>query len=303
MLDRNTTPECKVAAVHAGEHRGVNQTHRDGPDSDYPTTVVHAADDSEAPTAVADVAAAPGTHGIRKWINWKTLASAAVLIIALVVMLPKKRDQSTPKIVENLPHEQASDQSGVGNGAVISSHKTQGIDTLAREQTYFAAAVDKPLDSPASPLSNADRHRIRSLLAQADADIAALRLTTPTGNNAFEKINTVLLLDPSNEAAKKGINRIIEKYLQLAKNAAKSNDVASAQSYIDRASRIQADSPAVLSARTQLANWVAEPHNYTLSERAARATHKSARQLRSSARAFRKKTYRKAQRILRDARR
>ena len=80
--------------------------------------------------------------------------------------------------------------------------------------------------------------RIERLLEQAAEDYEALRLTTPPGENALEKLREILALDPENESAKQGLRLIVEKYMELAENAASGGEPDKAGRYIGRALEI-----------------------------------------------------------------
>jgi Tfp pilus assembly protein PilF len=129
-----------------------------------------------------------------------------------------------------------------------------------------------------------------------------LRLTTPPGNNAFEKYNAVLSLEPQNEAAREGIDRVVNNYLQLAQSAAETGDIETARRYVSRAAAIRPDHPAVQSATARLARRdEAESLSRDIAQRAAQVTDKSTRRKLAGARkALRKEKYGKALDILRD---
>ncbi|MGH8595991.1 MAG: serine/threonine protein kinase, partial [Gammaproteobacteria bacterium] len=94
---------------------------------------------------------------------------------------------------------------------------------------------------------------IPGLLAAADADFAALRLTTPVGNNAFEMYREVLRLDPPNQAAQQGLDRIVGRYVELAASASNRRDFAGSREYLDIAGRIRPDDQRLPEARRILA--------------------------------------------------
>lgn len=59
---------------------------------------------------------------------------------------------------------------------------------------------------------------IDELLAKADLDVAANRLTNPINSNAIDRYRAVLLLDKSNQRAALGLRKIVERYLVLAES-------------------------------------------------------------------------------------
>lgn len=113
------------------------------------------------------------------------------------------------------------------------------VATPAVPAPAAARAVKVP---PAAPALDGERQeRIQSLLRAAQADIDALRLTTPNGDNAYEKFNAVLALDPANTAARAGMEAIARRYLELARNAARDRDWIKLQSLLDKAHAVDPD--------------------------------------------------------------
>jgi serine/threonine protein phosphatase PrpC len=103
-----------------------------------------------------------------------------------------------------------------------------GTRHFARPGGTTPQATPLPLPGqPAAPVSRDSRgqpaaagqpvrQRIEELLVQAEQDIEKSRLASPPGENAFDKYNEVLRLDPNNGAARQGIERIGRKYIALA---------------------------------------------------------------------------------------
>lgn len=94
--------------------------------------------------------------------------------------------------------------------------------------------------------------KIPALLRQAEADIDALRLMTPEGNNAYERYRQVLALDKDNADARKGLQSISDKYVQLAYGAMDAGKQTLAGVYLDRARKITPASPDIARARVTL---------------------------------------------------
>ncbi|MGB5177916.1 MAG: AAA family ATPase [Gammaproteobacteria bacterium] len=87
---------------------------------------------------------------------------------------------------------------------------------------------------------------VEQLLAQGQQALADYRLLTPEGDNAYEYLLAVLQLDPANEAARAGIQEIVDIYITLAAKATDSNELARAERYLERGLGIQADNPELL---------------------------------------------------------
>lgn len=80
--------------------------------------------------------------------------------------------------------------------------------------------------------------RIENLLADAEAALAAMRLTTPGHDNAHDRYRQVLDFLPDDPRALTGLNRIADAYFGLALAAAESRDPHAAKRLFDLASRI-----------------------------------------------------------------
>jgi len=93
---------------------------------------------------------------------------------------------------------------------------------------------------------------IADLLERAREDIAALRLTTPENNNAYDKYMRVLILDIDNIEAVRGIDRIADRYLQLVYADIESGKLERAEKYLQKADYLRPGQPKILAAREAL---------------------------------------------------
>lgn len=84
---------------------------------------------------------------------------------------------------------------------------------------------------------------IDALLAQAKLDLRASRLTTATDNNAWERLQAVLILDPGNLKAREGLQDIFFRYVKLAKHAKTAGNLRTAAAYLKRAKLVLFGSP------------------------------------------------------------
>lgn len=90
------------------------------------------------------------------------------------------------------------------------------------------------------------------LLAAASADIQARRLTTPAGNNAFDKYQQVLEVDPGNRKAQEGLQKILDIYLIIARNSLSKGKLDHAETMLARAEKINPDSSQLAQARHEI---------------------------------------------------
>ena len=103
------------------------------------------------------------------------------------------------------------------------------------------------------------QERIAKLLDEADALMGAGKLTTPAGNNALEKYNRVLFLQPMNSAAAEGLKKIAAKYVEWARARIKAGDYDKAEAYLQRAEEAREGDPRVLAALDELRRSKAAP--------------------------------------------
>jgi len=102
------------------------------------------------------------------------------------------------------------------------------------------------------------RGRIERLYMEAESDFKSNRLTSPEGRNALEKFQAILKIDPGNEPATKGIERIAIRYVEMADKSWKEKDYARAESYVAKAETISPDTAEVRDAVKELESGKAE---------------------------------------------
>jgi hypothetical protein len=106
-------------------------------------------------------------------------------------------------------------------------------------------AVDaKAFALPAEPGPSAEALRqgeIADLIRAAEVDLAELRLTRPAGDNAFERYQRVLELEPRHPAAREGLRAIIERYRGLIEDALVAGAPDRAQRHLDAARTVDPD--------------------------------------------------------------
>ena len=83
---------------------------------------------------------------------------------------------------------------------------------------------------------------VTRLLDEAEDDLEALRLTTPPGNNAWEKYQRILELEPENEGAIAGKARVVESYMESFGAALEREEFDQASGYLDTIRGLQPDS-------------------------------------------------------------
>lgn len=98
------------------------------------------------------------------------------------------------------------------------------------------------------------RQETKALLAAAEEDVRRMRLTTPAGNNAYERYRTVLELDADNADALRGLERIVERYIELAERARDAKRFSTSEEFLDRASGVLPGHGALAQALIDLEN-------------------------------------------------
>ena len=116
-----------------------------------------------------------------------------------------------------------------------------------------AAPPVAPKPAPAAASETSTAEQLSLLLLAASNDVAAARLMSPLGQNAYEKYNQVLSLEPGNRSARRGLRVIAQRYVALANDASNAGQLDRAQTYLANAAKAAPQSAALNSARDALA--------------------------------------------------
>ncbi|MGR8921436.1 MAG: hypothetical protein ACU85V_17605, partial [Gammaproteobacteria bacterium] len=111
------------------------------------------------------------------------------------------------------------------------------------------AAVAATEPAPPEP----DISPVERLLEAAAEDLAALRLTTPADDNAYDKYQQVLALEPDNDRAQRGLEAIAARYVELTYRGITTGQLEKAAGYLDKARDISPAHPAIADAGIALA--------------------------------------------------
>jgi hypothetical protein len=106
------------------------------------------------------------------------------------------------------------------------------------------AAEPQPVAAPVAPGPSPEELRAREiaeLIRAAEIDLEQLRLTRPAGNNAFERLQRVLELEPGNTTARQGLIAITERYHRMVEQSLVRGDFDGAQRYLDSAQGVDPD--------------------------------------------------------------
>ncbi len=103
---------------------------------------------------------------------------------------------------------------------------------------------------------------IEQHMAVAEQHLAALRLSTPPGENALEHFQAVLSLAPDHPGARQGLEQIAIRYGWLIDKAIKEREFPLAHVYLDRAKKALPDLQNLQVLRTELESAEAAAQNY-----------------------------------------
>ncbi len=116
-----------------------------------------------------------------------------------------------------------------------------------------AAPPSAPLTSSAPASITSPAEQLNLLLLAAGNDLAAARLMSPAGQNAYEKYRQVLVMEADNRAARRGLHEIAQRYLALAGAASEAGQFERAQTYLAHAAKAAPQHAALKDARQALA--------------------------------------------------
>ncbi len=128
----------------------------------------------------------------------------------------------------------------VVGGALLSGCARQPLEPQLRPQV-------QPQPSQAQHSAEQRRldleWRIMELLRDAERALQRDRLMLPERDNAYDRFNAVLKLQPDNQQARQGLQAIVVRYVQLGRDALAASRLSSARHYAARAALVDADNP------------------------------------------------------------
>lgn len=101
-------------------------------------------------------------------------------------------------------------------------------------------------------MSLADADRLDALLEKGDHALKDNRLLTPIDNCAYDFYREALKVAPDHPAALHGLQRIAERYVAMAEQAAEKGQYAAARKSLDRARLVDPDLDSIANAETQI---------------------------------------------------
>ena len=205
-----------------------------------------------------------GTTTERTGISWSSVALTVVIVALLGAVtwlgwqtypeLFGQGDGDTPAVtgqeaMVDMPAETPQEaETGETGEAVAGMEQTPPVDGTSQPAPVEAAAesaepvVEQPATEPVKA-APAEEDEVTRLLAAAEADIKARRLTRPVGNNAWDRYLRVLELEPASPDAIRGMERVIESYGGLFDAALGQEDFDKAAGYLSSIGDLDPDSP------------------------------------------------------------
>ncbi len=135
----------------------------------------------------------------------------------------------------------------------VSTRKQAPAERDAGRRSSYSRNVKKPnagrsyayRSKYSTPKRRGSSH-VDRLLGQAERALKDYRLTTPSGDNAYEYYKTVLVLDPGNRKAKRGITRIADRYARLAQARLDKYEYKEAKHFVALGLKVQPDNENLL---------------------------------------------------------
>ena len=187
-----------------------------------------------------------GTTTGRAGTNWSGVALTAMIVALLGVgawwgwqAYPEWFGQSAGGAPPLAQQEAPADASEETLQETVTGDASETV--AGAEDTPDRPAIEQP--APKEPALSAEQAEVARLLAAAEADLKARRLTSPAGNNAWEKYQAVLKLDSGNPEAMSGMERVIESYRELFGAAVEQEDFDKAAGYLAKIRELHPDSP------------------------------------------------------------
>ena len=148
-------------------------------------------------------------------------------------------------VPREIPQDTEIEESGEALASMeeIPSPDNSGQPAPAKTSTEsIEPEMERPATEPAK-IPPAEDDEVTRLLAAAEADLKARRLTRPVGNNAWDRYLRVLELVPAHPEAINGMERVIESYGGLFEAAVEQEDFDKASGYLASIRDLNPDSP------------------------------------------------------------
>ena len=184
----------------------------------------------------------------RRGPSWSTLALTLVLVALLGIggwwawqEYPQLFGQGSDDTQQLAQQAATTDLLGETLQETESGETGEAVARTEEAQPPEIAEAEQPASK--EPALSPEEADVARLLAAAEADLKARRLTSPVGNNAWDRYQQVLEIDPANPDAIKGMERVIESYMQLLGAEVEKEDFEKAEGYLAKIGELHPDSP------------------------------------------------------------
>ena len=109
-----------------------------------------------------------------------------------------------------------------------------------------------PIQTMPAPPPQIAPEKLNELLTRADNAARNEHLTFPKQGSAFQIYSEILAVEPSQEDAMRGLEHIVERYMNLALNALAQQQFAQARSMLNRAKLVLPNHPSIEPTEAQL---------------------------------------------------
>ncbi len=160
--------------------------------------------------------------------------------------LALKRDMRTPTI-EKFLHGVYPSKLSKGLKIAFAA-----IVVMTITASYFYYKAEQAPELPVIELTVEQQQKISDYLETAELYIELGQLATPPGDSAFDLYDSVLSVDPTNQTAIEGKEKIAERYYELAQDAVENNNKTKAKEYINTGLQVQSSHSGLLDLKKQL---------------------------------------------------
>ena len=183
-----------------------------------------------------------------KLIKWMTILFIILLLLAIFAGKDKQKSIVEPETTSNL-----TDDHAVGEPEESLEEPFTGDDPSEMVEDISVIQSESQI--------------ISDLLKGARSNIKELKLTSPLGNNAYEKYQSVLNLEPENAEALNGLDKIVDEYIHLMDHALETDDITNARNYLHKGVHVNPDHYGISDAERRL-NAAVETRERELREQA-----------------------------------
>ncbi len=215
--------------------------------------------------------AAPAQAAVSELDTWVQFAEEAYAAGRIVTPVADNALYYFEKALEEAP-DHAAAQNGMER---VLRHLVSGAESAIFQgdwqggRSYAERLQEIRPDDPraAGLLARINRfEQLENLLARADRQEAAARLTEPPGDNALETYRRILEIEAGNESAKQGIASIVQRLLGFAQSAALAGEQDKAVRHLRKVRAIDARAPGLADAEQLVAQWSELVSNQQLQE-------------------------------------